>query len=160
VYGAIGGINGAACMTVLRLAARRAGWIEKMPPQAVQDRSAWSLGIRAPGGSVGRHVGDHALHFGIGALGGASYSALTGLTKPSPIASGVLFGFVFWALGFFVVMPWLGVSRSPRQSRPVENAVNLTAHLVFGAATGLVVDELARQPRHATAPWHRTVRMG
>ena len=37
LHGALGGIYGAAAMSILRLAARRAGVIDKMVPQVVEE---------------------------------------------------------------------------------------------------------------------------
>jgi hypothetical protein len=44
-----------------------------------------------------------------------------------------------------VIAPALGITRSPRRSTWRETAVNVAAHLTYGAATALVTGELDRQ---------------
>jgi hypothetical protein len=77
--GAVGGLYGAAAMSVLRLALHRAGVIDKMVPQAVEEWLSDRLNIDPPGGKAGHHVADQLLHLaygaGLGALGAEQPSA-------------------------------------------------------------------------------------
>jgi uncharacterized membrane protein YagU involved in acid resistance len=154
VYGGLGGINGAACMTILRLAARRAGLIHRMPPQALLDKS-----VGVADGRLDRQIADHAVHLGVGALGGVGYSVAR-MTGGPPVILGLVFGLAFWAFGFAVAMPLLGATRPPWRSRVRENAVNIVSHLVYGAATALVAEELSQESRRAVALVGRAAHTG
>ena len=50
-----------------------------------------------------------------------------------------------WAFGMLILVPSLRVARPAWRAGPLENATNLAAHLVFGWAIQLVVEEPARQ---------------
>ena len=80
--GAVGGLYGAAAMSVLRLGLHRAGLIDKMVPQAVEEWISDRLNIDPPGGTAGHHVADQLLHLaygaGLGALGGPMVSGREG----------------------------------------------------------------------------------
>ena len=146
VFGALAGLNGAACMSALRVAAYRVGLVDRMPPQVLEE---W-LAARTPGGAdlddTGHHIADHVLHLGIGASSGALYAALLG-RRGHPLLTGAAFGLAVWGFAFAVALPRLGVTRHAAASHPVENALNVAAHLLYGVVTGLMVDELPRQRR-------------
>ena len=142
--GVLGGAAGTACMSVLRMAARRAGLIDITPPQATKHRLAEWTGVE-PATTAGHHMTDAVIHLAVGIKGGAVYGTLVG-DRPRPsLAGGALFGLGVWAVAFGVVAPWLGITRSPRESTWAENAVNIAAHVVYGTAAALVVGELAEQ---------------
>jgi hypothetical protein len=118
--GLIGGASGAGCMMVLRMAARRAGWVDLTPHQATKD---W-LVERA--GRTPRDTGAHQM-----------LDALVHWTA--------LFGLGVWAIAFGVIAPALRITRPPREGNWQETAVNVAAHLTYGVATALVSGELGRQ---------------
>ena len=73
VYGALSGSIAAACMTVIRSAARRGGAIEKTVPQAVEETLAHRAGLGRKAHPVVHHLVDQAMHTGYGAtLGGSA----------------------------------------------------------------------------------------
>lgn len=146
VDGALAGIAGAGCMSVLRMAARRWGFVDLTPPQATKLRL---LGHVVPRQSAAHHVLDAAIHIGVSAAGGAVYGAAQavkarGLRRPA-LSGGALFGLALWATAFGVVAPALGITRAPWRGTWKETAVNLAAHLTYGASLALVDGELARQ---------------
>jgi uncharacterized membrane protein YagU involved in acid resistance len=153
--GAIGGASGAGCMTALRMAARRMGWIDATPPQATRD---W-LGERVgqPGSAGARQLFDASVHLGVGVAGGMAYGSLISQKPRAVLPSGSLFGLGVWALGFGVVAPALGITRSPRRATWRETGVNVAAHLVYGIVTALVATELRRQT-HGSDAGLRTLR--
>jgi hypothetical protein len=150
IYGAIAGVNGAACMSVLRLAARQAGLIDKMPPQVVQEWLARRAGVEPPGGKVGHHVADHVVHLAISGTAGALYGALASRTGRASYASGVLYGIAVWAVGFAGLIPLLGIARSAAAAETRENVLNISAHAVYGAVLALMTQEMQRQHRRRT----------
>jgi len=59
LHGALGGIYGAAAMSILRLAARRAGVIDKMVPQVVEEWTLDRTGMESsPASKTAHHVLD------------------------------------------------------------------------------------------------------
>ena len=148
--GLIGGAAGAGCMSTLRMAARRLGWIDATPPQAVRDWLGEHVGAK-PEGPGSRQLVDAFVHLAISLGGGMAYGALTARTPRTILVSGPVFGLSLWALAFGVLLPQLGVTRSPRQARWSETAINAGAHIVYGVATALVSGQLRGQTHGADA---------
>src|SRR6478609_3245441 len=81
VHGALGGLIGAACMTVVRMLAHRAKLIDQMVPQAVETWAKHRLPISLPAVPSQRawhHVADQMLHLGYGSGLGAVYGLTWG----------------------------------------------------------------------------------
>jgi hypothetical protein len=55
-------------MSVIRLGMHRAGVIDKMVPQAVEEWLSDKMASDPPGGEVGRQVADQALHLAYGVI--------------------------------------------------------------------------------------------
>jgi hypothetical protein len=148
--GLIGGASGAGCMTALRMVARRIGWVDATPPQAMRQ---WltDRGVGQPDGAGSRQLLDAVVHLAVGLGGGIAYGALTRQPPRSVLVSGSVFGLGVWALAFGLLAPWLGIVRSPSQGTWRETAVNVAAHLVYGTTTALVTSELRRQTHGAEA---------
>lgn len=140
--GAVAGAVAAHPMTVLRLAARRAGWIDRMVPQAVEESLMGD--VDAP--PLTHHALDQALHTGMGAALGALDGALWRATALPTAARGALLGGGSFLFSTLVLLPGLGAGRSLWRSDAREIAVNLAAHLLFGLSAALVNEELAGQP--------------
>jgi hypothetical protein len=141
------------------MGARRAGLIDLTPPQATKSRLAAWTGLE-PATPAGQHLADAAVHLAVGLGGGAVYGAgLAPRSRPS-LLGGLLFGVGVWAIGFGLIVPWLGIARSPRRSTGGENAVNLAAHVLYGVSTALVAGELGEQahgPGGAARRWRGRV---
>ncbi|HWB78937.1 MAG TPA: hypothetical protein VG755_28440 [Nannocystaceae bacterium] len=146
IHGALAGMSGAATMNVLRMLAHRAGLIDVMVPQKVEQRVRRAVGVRRWPTPGAYRIVDQLLHLGYGATWGALFGAITpraaNISPPLTIA----FGLGLWGLGSFVLFPALGIGRPAWASSPRENAVNIAAHLAYATATTLLVEELARQP--------------
>jgi hypothetical protein len=157
IYGAMGGLYGAAAMTVIRLAARRGGLVQKMVPQAMAEWLTHRLRVEPPGGPTGHHLLDQSLHLGYGMAWGAAYGlSRAGSAQRASLGHGAAFGGAIWALGLAVLLPMLRVARPAWRSTPAETAVNLGAHVVYGLAIQLLSEELADQrDRRATSDAER-----
>jgi hypothetical protein len=141
VYGAIAGLNGAAGMSVLRLAARRANLVDVMPPQILRESVS---GREIPRAAA--HVSDHALHVVIGLLGGAVFGAL-GRRSSRGLIPGALFGTGLWAISLLSFVPSLGVRHAQAQATGRQTAVNFVAHLLYGIVLPLTIREMAELDR-------------
>ncbi len=143
LHGALAGINGAATMTVLRMLAHRAGLLDQMVPQKVEQWAQRTAGVSvAPVPSVHRAV-DHVLHLGYGATWGAVYGALTPRPRPG---GAVAFGVGVWAIGACILFPTLRIGRPAWRSSAGENTMNIAAHLVYSSVTAFLTEEFSRQP--------------
>jgi hypothetical protein len=150
VCGAIGGVTGAACMTVVRTLAQQAGLISRTVPQTIEEWASERLDWEPPGGPAGHHVVDQLAHLGYGLACGLLYGALLG-RKPI-LAVGVPFGIAVWAAGFLGFIPALGVHRSAAEATFAENAVNIGAHALYGGVVALMTEELAGQTDRGPVP--------
>jgi hypothetical protein len=145
-HGALAGALGAATMTVLRMVAHRAGWIEAMVPQAVEVWAKDEASLPWPKRVENHHVADQLLHLGYGGAAGGAY-ALTRAARQTGPTRAVGLGTALWVLGSFVLFPVLKIARPPWRARPREELVNLAAHLLYGAVTVYLLDEFERQRR-------------
>jgi len=143
VYGALGGIIGAACMTVVRLLARRRGVIDKTVSQTAEEWLTAHTHVPFPEEPALHHALDQALHLGYGATLGAAYGMAGRARLP-----GLIFGLATWFFGSWALMPALGAKRPPWRKSLGENAVDLAAHALYGSVTALVATEMARQSDH------------
>jgi len=156
IYGALSGSIAAACMTVIRMAARRRGVIEKTVPQAAEEWLADRSGLGRGAHPVLHHLADQAMHVGYGAALGAGYALATRGGTRNVVARGLAYGIATWFGGSWLLLPLLRAKQAPWLKRPSETGVDLLAHLVFGAATALVSAELAAQPdRGPSSDWSR-----
>jgi Protein of unknown function (DUF1440) len=159
VHGALAGVIGAACMTPLRLGARRLGLVDKMTPQAIEESLAARMRLGHGARPEAHHTADQLLHLGFGATLGVLYAVPTGRSRQHTVARGLVFGALAWALGAGVVVPLLRAARPPWKARATENLVNVAAHLLYGVTTALVVEELSSQrDRGARTGRHRVWR--
>lgn len=164
VHGVLAGALGAATMTVLRLVAHRAGWIQAMVPQAVEVWVKDKSRLPWPRRPEAHHVADELLHLGYGGAAGGAYALLRARgegAKPSLALASEL-GTALWVFGSFVLFPALEIARPPWRAKPREELVNLAAHLLYGAVTVYLLDEFERQKRTQpmTQGWMRHARVG
>jgi len=164
VHGVLAGALGAATMTVLRLVAHRAGWIQAMVPQAVEVWVKDKSRLPWPRRPEAHHVADELLHLGYGGAAGGAYALLRARgegAKPSLSLASEL-GTALWVFGSFVLFPALEIARPPWRAKPREELVNLAAHLLYGAVTVYLLDEFERQKRTQpmTQGWMRHARVG
>jgi len=156
LFGAIAGALGAACMTVIRMTARRRGIIEKTVPQAVEE---W-LVARLPGAEkappVVHHVADELMHLGYGAALGGIYGLTVRRRTRTAMLRGAGYGLAAWIAGSWIALPLMGAKGASWKKPPAENLVDLLAHLAFGTATAIVSEEMAVQTdRGPTSDRHR-----
>ena len=143
--GLAAGLSGASAMSMLRLAAHRAGLMDKTTPQMVEQTLAGKLGLD-PGGTPGHQAVAELLHFGLGGMLGAVFAGAAG-TRTAGVAAGALFGAAAWGATVGIVGPSLGLARPPWRTSIAENTVNVAAHVLFGVVASLVLGELRSQPR-------------
>jgi uncharacterized membrane protein YagU involved in acid resistance len=85
-----------------------------------------------------------ASHFAFGAMAGSAYGPIA-RTKPShPALAGVGYGLLVWGSQYLGVLPAAGLLSNARNHPVRRNALMIAAHVVWGAALGLVADRLVR----------------
>src|SRR3954469_12139902 len=147
IYGTLSGAIGAACMTVIRLAALRRGLIDKTVSQTAEEWLAVRMKVRAPHDRTVHHLFDQLLHTGYGASLGVLYGWARGRREPATL-SGALFGAATWLGGSWLLMPMLRAKRPPWRKGLTENAVDLLSHLAYGITVDLVDGEMKTQRNH------------
>jgi hypothetical protein len=144
LLGAVSGAIGASAMTILRMAAHRAGLIDQMVPQAVEQSLERRAGEHPDKGS--RSVLDQTLHLGYGAALGAAYSAAVDRPRGGPRPGRAIgYGLFQWAFGAMVLLPGIRAARPAWRRGAGELAVDIAAHLAFAGVTAFVAGELHRQ---------------
>ena len=146
--GTVGGLYGAAAMTIVRLSARRAGLIDKMVPELVEE---WLL-QEPPGGSARdrarRHVANQALHLAYGAAWGALAAPVMVRARRKSFLWGAGLGAGLWAVGMIGLLPR---HRNVAQNDAGQNGwratgpaqmVNILAHLLYGLSVQLAAREV------------------
>lgn len=140
--GAMAGIIGAACMTVVRSAARRAGLIEKTVPQVIEEHLTAPLRRGSADAPHAHGALEQVMHLGYGAVMGAAYGLARGDRERSLVKSTLAIGVGAWLLGGMLVIPLMRAGRPTWRRTATENAVDLVAHLAYGLAAELTTDDL------------------
>jgi uncharacterized membrane protein YagU involved in acid resistance len=109
------------------------------PAEIVEQVSGEPVGPDAMGQGQGA-AASLALHFAVGAAGGAIYGPLAARFQPDPIVGGMAFGLAVWTTGYLGILPAFGILRPATEHPPRRNALMIAAHLVWGSALGLLVD--------------------
>lgn len=119
----------------------------------IEEWVADRLGSSPPGGELGHHVLDQLLHLGYGAT--AAAMAAPWLARSTSrdesrhgLWRGAALGVGLWVVGALALFPGLRIARPAHRSSAGENLVNIAAHLLYGVAVQLLVEEPVRQPAH------------
>jgi len=135
--GMAAGLVAAGVMSTLRPLAHRAGMIDRMVPQILQERAAGAAGVDVPGGSAGHQLAAEAIHHGVSLAAGGVLGAVS--ARPG-FVTGVAYGLAIWAVDALGVLPALRVQRVGGRT------VDLVAHGLFGATVAFAMRELGAQP--------------
>jgi uncharacterized membrane protein YagU involved in acid resistance len=142
--GLVAGLAGTAVMTGYQLAVRKARgqrlgtpvprtWADAPPPAQVVKKAAEAVGH-------GRNITKqqvplltNAMHWGYGTWWGLAYGLAARSLRPDPLAGGATLGGAVWIAAYAELVP-LGIYAPPWESEPKELALDLSYHLVYGAA--------------------------
>lgn len=124
-------------MSAIMFGAKRLGLMGEMPPERLTAKALNWAGVRRS-----REEQDllaSAAHLGFGAAAGALFGVLRPLVRPLPAPlAGTLFGAGVWFVSYRGWIPALGLLPPPERDRPARPQSMLLAHLVYGAALGLL----------------------
>ena len=109
-----------------------------LPPRTVTVRAAEASGLDLDEDE--RTALSLTAHFAMGTAMGALYGPVSRLLPlPAPLA-GAAFGLAVWAGNYLGVLPALGLLRPATDHPPRRAGLMIGAHLVWGAAAGIVLD--------------------
>ena len=115
-----------------------------LPPWEITERTADAVGVEDDL-SEGHKAGlTTAAHFGFGASAGAVYGAIAPHLPLPPVAGGVAYGLAVWAGSYLGWLPAVGLQPGATREPAGKNGVMIAAHVVWGAALGLVTQALLR----------------
>ncbi len=143
VDGGVGGGIVTAVMSLALLGARRAGLVDRLPPEQMTVRLLEVAGLRA--GKRTRGTLATLLH----GLFGVSAGALFGLVRPHPGVSlppavqGVVYGGLVWLVSYMGWIPALGLMPAATRDGPRRPLVMALAHGVYGVVLGAFVGRRA-----------------
>lgn len=148
--GLFAGIMGGLALDIFWLLV---AWLNALDAWApLKSPGAVFLGVRArtPGFDLGALAVGQLTHFAVSAFWGLLFGLLVyGVSKPSTVWMGLLWGLFVCAAMFLVVLPMVGLG-GMAQSTPVFNAI--VQHLLYGLATAVAFLPFQRSLRHPLGP--------
>lgn len=85
-----------------------------------------------------------AAHFAFGAMAGSAYGPIARRRPASPVLSGIAYGLMVWTSQYLGVLPAAGLLSNAKDHPARRNALMITAHVIWGAALGVMADRLTR----------------
>jgi hypothetical protein len=112
---------------------------QPLPPREITESLARKAGVddEVPEPDMQRLT--LAAHVGYGAACGALFGLMAPRNAPGAIGCGLLFGLTVWAGSYVGWLPALNVRHHARHDPPARTGLMIAAHLVWGAAAGVVV---------------------
>ena len=135
VRGAVAGIGATAAMSVVMLAAQRAGFMQKQPPEQIVERGADATDTPADENQI--DAAATLAHFGFGALAGSVFGLVTRALRPGvPELLAVPWALGVWAVSYLGWVPALHIMPRADRDDPGRAWTMIAAHVVYGAALG------------------------
>ncbi len=150
VEGTLAGLIATVPMSIFMLAAQRVlpQWQQyALPPERLTDKVAKWIGLRKHMDKPQLLAASFVSHFGFGAAAGAIYGPLTRIVPLPSVLKGIVFGIVVWFAIYRGLLPGVGMSEAAAKEPIHRNALMIAAHVVWGAATGVVTTLLERLVR-------------
>lgn len=148
--GALAGLAATAPMTAAMTALHRALPPEErrgpLPPREITEQAADAVGVEDELSEGHKTALVGLAHFAYGAGAGGLYGLLAPHLPLGPAANGVAYGLSVWAGSYLGWLPAAGVLPSAEDEPAGKNAVMIAAHVVWGAALGVLTDRLTGRP--------------
>ena len=143
--GAVAGFAATAPMTAAMVAMHRFLPPQErypLPPRHITEELAEEAGVNDQLSEPQRRAATMVNHFAYGAAAGALYAPLARNVPAHPLVKGIAFGLTVWTVSYLGLLPAAGIL-SPATRHPARrNALMIAAHVVWGAATGVLADRL------------------
>src|SRR4051794_20615429 len=140
-----GSIAGAAATVPMTAVMRAFDHPQEMAPRVIAENAA--------GGAMEnlteeqRHAASMTAHFAFGATAGAGFGAMAGQTGLPAVAEGALYGVALWGASYLGVMPAAGLYRPATEDKGSRTLMMIGAHVIWGAALGLVWHAISSKTR-------------
>jgi putative membrane protein len=149
LFGAIGGFVATIPMTIFMKATHRELPPEEqyaLPPKRITARTGQAVGIPADECEPKWGPITYAGHFGYGTTTGAIFGAISDKTAilPANVLGGIEYGLAVWSGSYLGWLPATGLHPPATRDTARRNAIMVGAHVIWGAALGLVVGALKR----------------
>ncbi len=145
--GLLAGFTATVPMTaVMELLHRCLPWPQRypLPPREITTETAERIGISEHLDEPKLSAAVVASHFGYGTAAGAVYAPLADKLPGPPALKGAAFGLAVWTASYLGWLPAAGFLSAATREPLHRNALMITAHLVWGATLGLLVDRWER----------------
>ena len=116
-----------------------------LPPSQITAQVMDEAGLDEHTSSQEHGVLTNLAHYGFGAIAGGVYALLASRLPVPPALRGVGFGLLVWAGNYQGWLPAVGLLPPASESPAHRNMVMIAAHLVWGLATGLLVQFLEQR---------------
>src|SRR3954447_10692849 len=146
----IAGLTATVPMTAVMIGLHKvlpAGQQYALPPRHITENAAASAGVSLGDTETEHKAGTLAAHFGFGAAAGTGYGTIAGSTGLPPAFEGMLYGLAVWGSSYLGLLPGAGLYKSATEEPAERNIMMITAHVVWGAALGLITHALAPNPK-------------
>lgn len=149
VAGAISGFLATVPMTAAMLGMHR--WLPgddrtRLPPEEITTAAGQATGRGRWVVEEDERIGWTLVsHFGYGAASGALYAPLARRIPLPRVLGGIVFALGVWAVSYLGWVPATGLMPPATQDTGRRNTLMIASHVVWGAATALLVDRLDRR---------------
>ena len=155
VGGLMGGLIGAAVMSAGHAVITTIVGREPAPAAAAQEEDATvkvadrlSRNVRGrPLDENEKPAASHIVHYGFGAAMGLLYGAAAVAVPVATAGAGTGFGAAVWLGAHAIVVPALGLARSPLQQPLSKEAIEFVLHIAYGLTVGLIRNAAVRISR-------------
>jgi uncharacterized membrane protein YagU involved in acid resistance len=131
-------------MSAVMLAARKWGPTPKLPPRKIVEKGMGNPGSQP--GNASLNAAATLAHFGFGAAAGAAFALMRRGHAAAPVAQGIGYGLLVWALSYKGWIPALGIMPPPERDDPRRAATMWVAHVVYGALLGGLLGPRTKKP--------------
>lgn len=147
--GLISGLCATAPMTLAMIAVHRMLPPDEqyaLPPYKVTMEAGEKAGVEDALDDEEARIGATLIsHFAFGAGAGAFYPLFRTVAPLDAMPSGVAHGLVVWGANYLGLLPAAGLYRSPQREPLGRHAMMIAAHVVWGAALGLLYKNLVME---------------
>ena len=154
--GLISGLFATAPMTLAMVAVHRMLPVDEqyaLPPYKVTMEAGEKAGMQdALDDEESRVTATFVSHFAFGAGAGAFYPLFRAVVPLEGLSGGVAHGLAVWGANYLGLLPATGLYRSPEREPLGRHAMMIAAHIVWGAALGLLYENLVANGQSPVTP--------
>lgn len=116
-----------------------------LPPSEITTELAHAAGIQSWFDPQTHTAVTLLNHFGYGAAAGSLYGVIAPRLPGPPAARGIGWGLLVWSVSYLGLLPASGILRSATDHPARRNLLMIAAHVVWGAALGVLVARWQRR---------------